>query len=185
MIFVLSAKSAPALRELLKRYIDYCMIANDAEFCEICYSTCVTRDYHRFRFACCAKNLTDLIKQLQGALSADIAIPSHNPPIVYAFPGQGTQSAGMAGALARRFPDFMAIICDAGAQASRLTGVNISNLLLMSSPDNIAIIDQNHIAQVCIFVYQIAICQWLERLGVFASAVLGHSLGEVAASGTQ
>ena len=44
-------------------------------------------------------------------------------------------------------------------------------------------IDNSQVAQICMFVYQYSICTWLKQLGVEPQDVLGHSLGEIAATG--
>ena len=44
-------------------------------------------------------------------------------------------------------------------------------------------VNDTHISQVCIFIHQCAMFEWLEELGILPDAVLPHSVGEVAAAG--
>lgn len=46
-------------------------------------------------------------------------------------------------------------------------------------------IDNSEVAQVCIYTFQYAMATWLERLGIQAHAVMGHSLGEITAAGQE
>ena len=64
MLFVVSAKSAEALRQYLWKYLDFCRTAPTANFRSICYTTCLGREHYRYRFACVVRNMGNLIKVL-------------------------------------------------------------------------------------------------------------------------
>lgn len=105
------------------------------------------------------------------------------PCLLLAFPGQGSQFQGMARDLSIGYSGFHSILVEASTRASSLTGYPILSLLVDEvSQDNINI-DQSKVAQICIFVYQCSVCRWLATINIHPQAVLGHSLGEIAASG--
>ena len=184
MLFVLSAKSGTALRRYLEAYLTFCRHAEARQFQDICFSACTSRDHHRFRFACVAQNLAELVSQLNSALAANTSPPPvRKLSLLFAFPGQGTQYTGMAAGLAKRYPGFRQILFDTAQQASSVAGLDIVELLLLPSKSDSPTIDHSHVAQVCIFVYQYSVCRWLEDMGLSPSAVMGHSLGEIAAAG--
>ena len=83
---------------------------------------------------------------------------------------------------------FAAYLMDYAAKASSLLGFDIGPLLFeMSASESSkskAFINETHVSQSCIFVFQCAMFKWLEYVGIHPSATLSHSLGEVAAAGT-
>ena len=186
MLFVVSAKSAEALRQYLWKYLDFCRTAPTANFRSICYTTCLGREHYRYRFACVVSNMGNLIKVLEDRLDSMWNRASSNPAacrIAFAFPGQGSQYQAMASDLIPRYPGFKDILDSAASAASMLSGYPILSFLVDSETSCDLAIDNSQVAQICIFVYQYSICTWLKQLGIEPQAVLGHSLGEIAAAG--
>ena len=189
MLFVVSAKSAEALKQYLWKYLDFCRTAPTSEFRSICYTTCLGREHYRYRFACVVSNMGNLIKVLEDHLdSMPSGLASSNPPatcrIAFAFPGQGSHYQAMASDLIVRYPGFKDILDSAASAASMLSGYPISSFLVDAETSSCdSTIDNNQVAQICIFVYQYSICTWLKQLGIEPQAVLGHSLGEITAAG--
>ncbi|KAF9557920.1 ketoacyl-synt-domain-containing protein [Agrocybe pediades] len=188
MLFVLSAKTEEGLEQYLKKYLEFCRSSRPSRFMDICYTTCIGREHYRYRFACSTTNMDDLIRQLEER----IQLPTRNsrraataPGVVFAFPGQGAQFQGMASQLAAYFPGFRDILDNASESAATLSGLPILSYLLDIPGVSNAMdptIDDSQIAQVCIYVYQYSISTWLKTLGIQPLAVLGSSLGELAAS---
>ncbi|KAJ7634663.1 hypothetical protein FB45DRAFT_909481 [Roridomyces roridus] len=181
MLFAVSAKTLEALNQQLRQYLEFCSNAPPDQFGSICYTSCIGRDMYRYRFSCVAKDMDGLVQRLQGALSQISAAPSpnSNARLVLAFPGQGSQYFGMASALSRKFQDFKVILKDAAKMATSLAGFDVLSLLLGQGQDEI---DKSDVAQICIFVYQYAVSQFLRKLGVKSHAVIGNSLGEISAA---
>ncbi len=109
MLFVVSAKSSEALQEYIRRYLQFCITSIPDKFQDICYTSCVGREHYRHRFVCVASNMDELIKALDERLQMTSTPHRRDAPtrrVVFAFPGQGSHSAGMASSLAGRFPEF-------------------------------------------------------------------------------
>lgn len=89
MIFVVSAKSLEALTAYLHKYLDFCLDAPPSIFHSICYTTCIGREHYRYRFACVAHNMQDLIARIEEKLQ-NLVFPSASAVrrILFAFPGQ-------------------------------------------------------------------------------------------------
>ena len=189
MLFVVSAKSAEALTQYLWKYLDFCRATSASNFRSICYTTCLGREHYRYRFACVAGSMGSLVKVLEDHLDSISGLASSNPApaacrIAFAFPGQGSHYQGMASSLVARYPGFKGILDSAASTASMLSGYPISSFLVDAETTCDLTIDNSQVAQICIFVYQYSISTWLQQLGIELHAVLGHSLGEIAAAGT-
>ncbi|KAK7033257.1 6-deoxyerythronolide-B synthase EryA1, modules 1 and 2 [Favolaschia claudopus] len=182
MIFTVSAKSPSALDSYLRLYLDFCANAAPEDFERICYTSCVGRELYRYRFSCVARDLDDLVLRLKQRLASGQASPiSASPRTIFAFPGQGSQFHGMAAQLSSRFPEFKRILTTAAEMASTLAGFDVLSLLVGDKKSSEEI-HQSAVAQICIFVYQFSVCQFLRRLNVAPEAVMGNSLGEISAA---
>ncbi|PPQ84949.1 hypothetical protein CVT25_004462 [Psilocybe cyanescens] len=183
MMFVVSAKTQDGLTQYLENYLDFCLNAPASDFHSICYTTCVGREHYRYRFACIVSNMQDLIARLEDRLQNNSSPSGGNARrILLGFPGQGSQYQGMGRYLASQYSGFRTIITDAANKASTLTGYPILPYLVEESAPSKLSIDQSEVAQVCIFIFQYAMSMWLESIGIQAHAVMGHSLGEIAAA---
>lgn len=184
MLFVVSGKNQDALTQYLNNYLDFCLDASPTLFHSICYTSCVGREHYRYRFACVANNMQDLISRIEDHLQSESTSSGGTARrILLGFPGQGSQYQGMGRYLSNQYSGFRNIITDAANKASSLTGYPILPFLVEESAPGPLTIDQSEVAQVCIFTFQYAIATWLDTLGIQAHAVMGHSLGEIAASG--
>ncbi|KAK0206705.1 hypothetical protein DFS33DRAFT_1420932, partial [Desarmillaria ectypa] len=181
MIFVVSGKTVPALEAYLEQYLAFLRVVKTSDFHSICYTACVGREHYKYRFSCVAQNMADLISQIEcrlTTLSTSQQKPRGSPGFV--FSGQGTYFPGMAAALAEQYSGFRALVSKFGQAAQERSGYPIGRLLLEVTD---ALPEVNsEVDQICIFVYQYSVLQWLQSLGIQPKAVLGHSLGEITAS---
>lgn len=180
-LFVLSAKRPAALREYIQSYIGFLSRSSPADFHSICYTSCIGREhYSTSRFACVASSLPDLIGKLKARLEMD---SHHNniPAVVLAFPGQGLHYQGM-GSLCL-FSGFRTILEHNSKVAERITTFPVFEYLTTEAQDDLAFPNESSNSQLATFIYQVSVAQWLTNLGLPVSMVVGHSMGEIAASG--
>lgn len=190
-LFVVSAKTEKALQEYLRSYVNYCSQADESDLANICYTSCVGREHYRFRFACTCTSLKELLGHLNDALSSAekkpfSAIPS-KPRIAFAFPGQGSQWQGMGRAWSDVDKVFAGYLLEYAEQASELLGVDLPPLLFdyaKASESATSVINETHISQSCIFVFECAVVKWLAHIGIRPNVIVTHSLGEIAAAVT-
>ncbi|MEU6145670.1 beta-ketoacyl synthase N-terminal-like domain-containing protein [Streptomyces sp. NPDC047081] len=105
------------------------------------------------------------------------------PPVIFAFPGQGAQSPGMANAYHRVLPGFSAAL-ESCLQTLPLGLRDRVSQALDNSEFPADELSRTELAQPAILCLQVSAVSALRELGVKPSAVLGHSLGEVAAATT-
>ncbi|WP_149360772.1 polyketide synthase Pks13 [Lolliginicoccus suaedae] len=141
------------------------------------------RNHGRSRAAVVAANRDDLLagvraiaegKPRPGVFSSDA--PAADGP-VWVFSGFGSQHAGMGRALYESSPVFAARIDEIDALLIDEAGHSVKDMFFDESFRY-----QVETAQLAIFAIQVALAATLREAGARPAAVLGHSLGEVAAA---
>lgn len=101
------------------------------------------------------------------------------PKAVFACAGNGTQTVGM-GLTERNISPVFRQVFDATAQIFVASGGPDIGMLI-SSPDLGTRLASPLVAQPILFAYQVALAAALQEAGLRAEAVIGHSVGEIAA----
>jgi acyl transferase domain-containing protein len=150
MIFTVGAKSPGALHSYLRLYLDFCANAPAAEFHSICYTSCIGRDLHYYRFSCIVKDLNTLVQRLKDRLSqAHSPTAPSNLRVLFAFPGQGSQFYGMANALYTKFSAFRDILFDAATMASPHVDFDVLSLVVGTGQPTEEM-NRSEVTQVCV-----------------------------------
>jgi acyl transferase domain-containing protein/acyl carrier protein len=140
-------------------------------------------DHHRYRAAIVAadgKEFTAAARALaDGAAVAELSGPRHTPrraprPVLV-FPGQGAQWVGMGRQLAASVPVFRDAIvrCDAAIARHLGTSLWTDGGLVAEGTDQV---------QPALFMIQVALAATWREWGLEPAAVVGHSMGEIAAA---
>ncbi|MFE9023563.1 acyltransferase domain-containing protein [Streptomyces sp. NPDC007808] len=155
---------------------------------DLAYTLATRRTHHGRRLALLARDRQDVLDQLArvaaGQSHPDVATGSVSGNVdrrvALVFSGGGTQWVGMGRELMRTHPGFRASMeaCDA---AVRLAG-GCSVLDQLAAPADEARFEEMDFQQPVLFALQVSLAKvWLD-LGIEPTAVVGHSLGEVAAA---
>ena len=134
-----------------------------------------------FRAAVAARTSADAVTKLRRIAGGARALDA--PRLVFLFPGQGAQSPGMARDLHAALPEFARAFDAACAAVAPYLDLDLRALLL-SEPDAAAAarLDETRYAQPALFCVSVALARWLQRLGLEPDALIGHSVGELAAA---
>lgn len=101
------------------------------------------------------------------------------PKVAFVFPGQGSQWAGMASDLLRDEPAFATAIRECDTAASAYLDWSIESVLSSGEALDEAGID---VVQPVLFAVEVAVAALWRSWGLEPDAVVGHSMGEVAAA---
>jgi pimaricinolide synthase PimS2 len=99
--------------------------------------------------------------------------------VVFVFPGQGGQWAGMAAGLAGSSPAFAERLAECAAALQEHVDWPVADVLAGADPD---LLERVEVVQPVLWAVMVALAAAWESLGVVPDAVAGHSQGEIAAA---
>lgn len=189
----LSARSPVALQALALSYRAFLLseTARKLPLSDICYTASVRRSHHPYRLPVVGHSHTEMVEHLdaflQDANSSEEPIDSirqshslNQPPVVFVFSGQGPQWWAMGRELLERESVFQAALqqCD----ALFYDCASWSLLHALTADEASSRLQETAIAQPVLFALQVALAALWQSWGVVPEAVVGHSMGEVAAA---
>jgi polyketide synthase 5 len=180
LLFPVSSTSDDALRRTAGRLADWVERSTDP-LGDVAYTLARRRAHGPVRTAVLAEDRPQLAAALRQAAGSDLPyLPAigddkHGP--VWVFSGQGSQWAGMGVELLAGEPVFAATIAQVEPLIAAESGFSVTEA--MTSPQTVTGIDR---VQPTLFAMQVALAATMKSYGVVPGAVIGHSLGEVAAA---
>lgn len=182
---IISAQSKPALQTLAESWANFMETEKESQFYDLAYASFNRRDPLSHRAMVFANNRADAKEQLrqfsQGdstQITSGIALQAPGQ-IAFVYSGNGSQWAGMGKELLKN-PCFKKAIRRIDRLYVPLAGYALEDEFAGKLGENRY--QRTEFAQPALFALQIGITEMLQTMGVEASAVVGHSVGEVAAA---
>ncbi|HSX83972.1 MAG TPA: type I polyketide synthase, partial [Cellvibrio sp.] len=186
----LSAKNRKALNARCSQLLDYLNSpkGQDVSLNDLNYSLAYRQSALEERLCIVAKDKTDLEKKLRGLIQGDnpegvvqAAVDvSGNRHLAFVFTGMGPQWWAMGRELYAREPVFQQVIDECDVLFNKLAGWSIKAELL--APEAESKMAKTAIAQPANFLIQAGLLALYRSWGITPSAVVGHSVGEVASA---
>ncbi|MCC7361297.1 MAG: SDR family NAD(P)-dependent oxidoreductase [Anaerolineales bacterium] len=183
-LLLLSARAPDALRATARRWQD--LLAAPVDFAALAYTAARRQTHLEQRLALVAASPADAREALGAFLAGEpdprleagqALVAEAGPGVVFVCPGQGGQWLGMARELYAAQPAFRRSL-DATARALRsFVEWDLPAQLLADEPPT-----EIDVVQPLLFALSVAFAALWQAEGVTPSAVIGHSLGEVAAA---
>jgi phthiocerol/phenolphthiocerol synthesis type-I polyketide synthase B len=184
----LSARHPQALRDLAARYAKLLRSPGAPTLAAICRNAALRRRAFERRAAFVATDSAAMAEALTryaaGEAAAAEGLCADGPrTVAFVAPGQGAQWAGMAQQLLATEPSFRAALDRCDAAARPWLGVSICDLIRRpDDPENAALLERIDVIQPTLVALSIAYAALLAACGVAPAAVVGHSMGEIAAA---
>jgi acyl transferase domain-containing protein/NADPH:quinone reductase-like Zn-dependent oxidoreductase/acyl carrier protein len=182
----LSARSELALRALARSYAAHLRSHPEQALYDVANAAAFRRDWHEHRLciecagpAAAAEKLSAFASGAQVAeLATAVALAKPSAP-AFVYSGNGSQWAGMGRALLDEEPVFRDAVRAVDRSFSQCGGFSIAAELESGSADRLELTE---VAQPALFAVQVGMTELLRHWGVEPAAVVGHSVGEVAAA---
>ncbi|GHO54873.1 type I polyketide synthase [Ktedonobacter robiniae] len=189
----LSARSPRALGALAQAVLDFLDKPGVPSLRDLCFSASLHREHHPYRLALTVTSLDDLKEKLQVFLAS-----AHRPGITlqgvalnhtlkdnakrlaFVFSGNGPQWFAMGRHLLTHDELFRSVIERCDQRWLPLAGWSLIEELL--ADEACSRMDRTEVAQPTLFALQIALSKVWKSLGIEPQAVIGHSVGEIAAA---
>ncbi|MCV7076907.1 sulfolipid-1 biosynthesis phthioceranic/hydroxyphthioceranic acid synthase [Mycobacterium szulgai] len=182
LLFALSSTSPEELRRTAGRLAGWVEEhQDDVALPDLAYTLARRRAHRPVRTAVIAGSVEELTEGLREIADGDTAYQpafghdSRGP--VWVFSGHGSQWAAMGAELLAGEPVFAATVAQVEPLIMRESGFSV--IEAMTAPHKVTEIDR---VQPTLFTMQVALAAAMKSYGVRPGAVIGHSLGEVAAA---
>ena len=184
----LSGHTESALTALARRYRAHLAADPDTTMADLCHAANTGRAHLAHRAVAVVRGRDELDAALDalardepsGALVRGLVPTQTAPTVAFLFSGQGTQHSGMGRALYESSQVF-AHSLDRSAEILRPL-LDVSLLDLLFDPAHAANLGRTKYCQPALVAFEIALAELWRALGVRPAAVLGHSVGALAAA---
>ncbi|MEV4742523.1 type I polyketide synthase [Streptomyces sp. NPDC049555] len=184
-LFVLSTFSAPALPRAAERLANWIEEHPEVPAADVAHTLAVRRTPSNERLAVPATSRDQLVERLRAfaagrqdeVVTGRPVLAPQEPGPVFIFTGQGSQWAGMGQRLLDRDAAFTAVIDELEPLMAQEAGFSLREVLRRG--EELDAVDR---VQPVLFALQVALAAVWRSWGIMPAAVIGQSMGEVAAA---
>jgi phthiocerol/phenolphthiocerol synthesis type-I polyketide synthase E len=178
-LFTISAKTPASLGRYRQEMKQFLQQATSLSLSDMSYTLQAGRKHFPYRQTIAYKEKADLLSWL-GTGTPVTFVKDTKPGIVFLFPGQGAQYAGMVKELYEQ-EEVMRAIIDQGCRLfAQQTGVSLADSWFAAAGDHT--INDTRYTQPAIFILEYAMAKLLLSWGISPRYMIGHSVGEYVAA---
>ncbi|WP_405764136.1 SDR family NAD(P)-dependent oxidoreductase [Streptomyces sp. NBC_00080] len=181
---VVSARTAAALKDAAEALGQHLQFTAAEDFYDLAYTTAVRRRRHEHRAAVVARTPQEAAEALLRLAAGEddslaaATVGGQQGGTAFVFSGNGSQWAGMGADLLEREPVFAAAVRAVDAELQPRLGWSVVEEMAAGCPR----LARTEVAQPLLFALQLGVVRLLAEHGVEPDAVVGHSVGEIAAA---
>ena len=189
----ISARTKESLKEIGESYADL-LRSGKYDYYDVAYAAVNSRDTYEHRLAVTGDTEEDVLSSLDNWIKTgtDVSVfgaVTKKPcrKTAFVFNGNGSQYVGMGRSIYRECPLFASVFDDLSERIEKYLNVSLKDIVSGKTAEEGTVneadlIQDTKIAQTLIFAIQAALCAVLEKGGLKPEAVVGHSMGEIAAA---
>ncbi|XP_069015473.1 phenolphthiocerol/phthiocerol polyketide synthase subunit C [Embiotoca jacksoni] len=180
--FVMSANSSKSLTMMMEDTIKRLEADNKVDLDSLVYTSACRRSHQKLKYrkAIVVSSVVDLKENLSATVGKNISPAYSDPKLVFVFCGNGVTYHGMCKQLLKYEPIFREKIQEITQLFQSLSTLNIMETL--QSEFESSDFKKPNVVQPLLFAVQVGITTLFRHWGVKPDAILGHSIGEVAAA---
>ncbi|MBI0292990.1 SDR family NAD(P)-dependent oxidoreductase [Streptomyces sp. PRKS01-29] len=187
--WVLSGKTADAVRGQARRLLDHLDAGTDHDVRDLGYSLATTRSVFEHRAVVLGAGLEELTAGLTAVAAGETAAGAvtgatrRGGGLAALFTGQGAQRLGMGRELYDAFETYAEAFDEVCAHLDPLLDRPLREVVFAAEGSADAdLLDQTAFTQPALFAIEVALFRLLEHWGVAPDVLIGHSIGEIAAA---
>ncbi|MCX6481853.1 MAG: sulfolipid-1 biosynthesis phthioceranic/hydroxyphthioceranic acid synthase [Mycobacterium sp.] len=181
LLFALSSTSAAELRRTASQLAHWASVHDDVALSDLAYTLARRRGHRPVRTAVHASSRSELSSSLlevaDGDAAYQAALGDDDRGPVWVFSGQGSPWAQMGAQLLADEPEFAATVARIEPLIAAESGFSVTEA--MTAPQ---VVTSDAKLQPTLFTMQVALAAALQAYGARPGAVIGYSMGEVAAA---
>jgi acyl transferase domain-containing protein len=178
----ISARAAESVRTLAGRYVT-ALDSDSSHLSDVCYTASQRRSHHPYRIWAVGETLAEVREQLQGELASNKTLePATGQKVVFVFPGQGSQWFGMGRELWEREPVFRESLARSEVAMRPFVDWSLTEQLHADEQSPSYRLPEIDCIQPTLLAIEIGLAELWRSWGIEADAVIGHSMGEIAAA---
>ena len=182
--WVVSGRTAAALAAQAARLAAHVASRPDLDPADLAWSLAVSRSVFEHRAVVLGDGPAGLAAVASGAPAAGVitgSVPAGGAGrVVFVFPGQGAQWAGMGRELAAASPVFAARLAECGRALAPHVGWDLLDVI--EGAEGAPALESAEVTQPVLWAVMVSLAAVWQAAGVTPDAVLGHSQGEIAAA---
>ncbi|BBD60568.1 beta-ketoacyl synthase [Nostoc sp. HK-01] len=183
-LLLLSAKTSTALETATENLVQHLQQNQDINLADVAYTLAVGRKAFEHRRILVCQNLEHSITAFTSPDSPEVFTnyqKSGHSPVVFMFPGQGSQYVDMGKELYESQPEFREQIDYCAELLKPHLNLDLREVLYPQATQTPEL-TQTAIAQPALFVIEYALAKLWMSWGVHPEAMIGHSIGEYVAA---